>query len=442
MAKSRYILSIYVSLVVGLKLEIHMFAEIITIGDEILIGQVIDTNSAWMGQQLNEIGVEVIQITSVRDRKQHIIDAIQEAKTRAQIILLTGGLGPTSDDITMETLGEYLNSPLVLDSEALDNIRSILTKRNIPVGPNNEKQAWLPEGSETIHNSKGTAPGMWFNDGQHILVSMPGVPYEMKAMMESFVLPKLKSDFQLPVILHHTFTVVNIPESVLSNRLRDFENKLPLNVKIAYLPNLNVVRLRLTSRSANHEEGRNSLSEQSQNLREVLGSDIASEGNESVVEQLAQLLIQRKLTIATAESCTGGFLAHKLTSIPGSSAFFEGSIISYSYDVKEKLLGVSPKIMEEKGAVSEEVVLQMATSLKNLLKTDYVIAISGIAGPGGATPAKPVGTVWICVINESETVTRLFHFGGNRLQIIERTANMAMEMTRRLLLNQPLPASF
>jgi nicotinamide-nucleotide amidase len=419
-----------------------MKVEIITIGDEILIGQIVDTNSAWMAQQLNDIGVEVVQISSISDQKSHIINGLNEAKKRADIILTTGGLGPTSDDITIETLTEFLNKPLALNQQALDNIHQILSRRNIPIGPNNEKQAWLPEGSETIQNSKGTAPGMWYNDGKHILVSMPGVPYEMKAMMQSFVIPKLKSEYILAAILHHTFTVVNIPESVLSTRLIEFEKQLPLNVKLAYLPHLNTVRLRLTCHAKTSEQAQELLNIQADILRQIVHDDLASEGNENPTEQLAADLLSHRLTIATAESCTGGYLAHKLTSVPGSSSYFEGSIISYSYGVKEKLLGVASETMEKKGAVSEEVVRQMAASLKHQLNTDYAIAISGIAGPGGATPSKPVGTVWICIMNNEQTVTRLFHFSGDRHQIVERTTNMAIEMTRRMIGGKPLPDSF
>jgi nicotinamide-nucleotide amidase len=236
--------------------------------------------------------------------------------------------------------------------------------------------------------------------------------------------------------------VVNIPESVLSTRLIAFEKQLPLNVKLAYLPHLNTVRLRLTCHAKTSEQAQELLNIQADILRQIVHDDLASEGNENPTEQLAADLLSHRLTIATAESCTGGYLAHKLTSVPGSSSYFEGSIISYSYGVKEKLLGVASETMEKKGAVSEEVVLQMAASLKHQLNTDYAIAISGIAGPGGATPSKPVGTVWICIMNNEQTVTRLFHFSGDRHQIVERTTNMAIEMTRRMIGGKPLPDSF
>lgn len=418
-----------------------MNAEIITIGDEILIGQIVDTNSAWMAKELNAIGIDIVQISSIKDEKEQIINALNEAKLRANIIFITGGLGPTSDDITRPTLASYFNLDLELNEEALNNIRSILTNRNIPIGKNNEMQAWLPKGATVIQNARGTAPGMWIENKGTIYVSMPGVPYEMKSMMQLTVLKKLGEDFSLPFISHKTITVVNVPESILSTRLFEFERSLPPFVKLAYLPNLNTVRLRLSAKGSDKVELDNTIDHLLQQLREVLHDDIAAEADETPALSLANALIEGKLKIGTAESCTGGYVAHQLTAIPGSSIFFEGSIISYSYDVKESLLGVNHQDMLSKGAVSEAVVLQMATSLKNQFNIDYAIAISGIAGPGGGTSTKPVGTVWICIKNNETTVTRLFHFHGDRLQIIERTSNMAMELTRRMIKNLPLPDS-
>jgi nicotinamide-nucleotide amidase len=418
-----------------------MNAEIITIGDEILIGQIVDTNSAWMAKELNTIGIDIVQISSIKDEKEQIVNALNEAKLRADIIFITGGLGPTSDDITRPTLASYFNLDLVLNDEALDNIRTILTKRNIPIGKNNEMQAWLPKGAIVIQNARGTAPGMWIENKGTIYVSMPGVPYEMKSMMQLSVLKKLGEDFNLPFISHKTITVVNVPESILSTRLFEFERSLPKFVKLAYLPNLNTVRLRLSAKGNKKATLDKTIDQLLRQLREVLHVDISAESDETPALSLANALIEGKLKIGTAESCTGGYVAHQLTAIPGSSTFFEGSIISYSYDVKESLLGVNHQDMLLKGAVSEAVVVQMATSLKNQFNIDYAIAISGIAGPGGGTSTKPVGTVWICIKSNETLVTRLFHFDGDRLQIIERTSNMAMELTRRLIKNLPLPDS-
>lgn len=418
-----------------------MNAEIITIGDEILIGQIVDTNSAWMAKELNTIGVDIVQISSIKDEKEHIINALNEAKLRADVIFLTGGLGPTSDDITRPTLAAYFNLDLELNEEALENIRSILTNRNIPIGKNNEMQAWLPKGAMVIQNARGTAPGIWIEDKGTVFISMPGVPYEMKSMMQLTVLKKLAEDFRLPFISHKTITVVNVPESILSTRLIDFEQNLPAFVKLAYLPNLNTVRLRLSAKGDNKAILDTTLVKLLDELRTILHVDIAAEADETPAISLANALIDGKLKIGTAESCTGGYVAHQLSAIPGSSIFFEGSIISYSYDVKESLLGVNHQDMLLKGAVSEEVVVQMATSLKDQFNIDYAIAISGIAGPGGGTTTKPVGTVWICIKSNEEIITRLFHFHGDRLQIIERTSNMAMELTRRMIKKLPLPDS-
>lgn len=418
-----------------------MNAEIITIGDEILIGQIIDTNSAWMAKELNAIGIDIIQISSIEDEKENIVIALNEAKLRADIVFITGGLGPTSDDITRQTLAAYFNLELELNEEALANIQNILSKRNIPIGKNNEMQAWLPQGAIAIQNARGTAPGMWIENKGTVFIAMPGVPYEMKSMMELTVLKKLSTSFNLPFIVHKTITVVNVPESVLSTRLINFENELPKNVKLAYLPNLNTVRLRLSARGENKTILDSTLDKVLDELRTILNEDISAEADETPALSLANALIENKLKIGTAESCTGGFVAHQLTAIPGSSIFFEGSVISYSYDVKETLLGVNHQDMLLKGAVSEEVVVQMATSLQQQLNIDYAIAISGIAGPGGGTKTKPVGTVWICIKNVNSIHTRLFHFHGDRLQIIEKTSNMAMELTRRIIKGLPLPDS-
>ncbi len=419
--------------------EEFMKASCISIGDEILIGQVVDTNSSWIATQLNLIGIEVIQIRVCSDLESEIHRTLKECEKVSDIIIVTGGLGPTRDDITREAIAHYFNQSLRIDEKALENIRDLLTSRGIPVGVHNEKQAHLPDNSRTIPNIKGTAPGMWIEENGKILVSLPGVPFEMMAMMESFVIPELKRIQGLSSILHKTLTVVNIPESVLSTQLEAFEDALPAFLKLAYLPNLNVVRLRLSGSHTNAGLLESEMDKHLHELKRILGTQLSTSENESPAEHIGSMLKSKHLTIGTAESCTGGLLANMIASVPGSSAYFEGSVVSYSYRVKENLLGVPPEIMESKGAVSREVVEHMAESLHHLLKTDISISISGIAGPDGGTPSKPVGTVWICARYENHNHSRLFHFRGNRKQIMERTCNTALEITRCLLEGIEIP---
>jgi nicotinamide-nucleotide amidase len=413
-------------------------AEIITVGDEILIGQIVDTNSAWMAQKLNAIGVGVVQITSVHDDLHEITQAFKLASERSAIVLITGGLGPTRDDITKKALCHYFETDLVLNISVLDNVYALLNKRNIPVGKSNELQAWVPKNCTVIQNINGTAPAMWFEKSGVIYVSMPGVPFEMKGIMEAFVLPEIVRKFSLPSIIHKTLMVVNIPESILSNMLNDFENNLPPHIKLAYLPHLNTVRLRLSGKSDQQKKLEKDLREKVFELRQIVKENIASEGDKNLAETIGENLRKRKQTLATAESCTGGYIAHLITSIPGSSEYYLGSVVSYANQIKEEQLKVSRSIIHKHGAVSEAVVVKMAEGLRKTFKSDYAIATSGIAGPGGGTLKKPVGTVWICVESEGGSFTRKFMFQGSRLQIIERSALTALEMLRRLMNDFPI----
>jgi len=408
-----------------------MLCEIITIGDEILIGQIVDTNSAWMAQQLNEIGIKVKQITSVSDDKQHILKALDEARNRADIILITGGLGPTKDDITKHTLAEYFQSELVLNEEALANVERIFARFNRPVTEINRKQAELPSNCIVIQNPQGTAPAMHFIDqGKHFF-SMPGVPFEMKAIMEASVLPYLKSNFIGNAVIHENILTVGIGESFLATEIEDIEDSLPAHIKLAYLPKLGQVRMRLTASYESDYDPNEILMYKSKIVERIQKHVVALE-DISFEEAILKILIKNNKTVSTAESCTGGYIGHLFTSIPGSSNAYEGGAISYSYDLKRSMLGVQQSTLDQFGAVSQETVEEMAKGAINHFKTDYSIACSGIAGPGGGTEDKPVGTVWIAVATKDRVVSRKFLFGNLRMQNIERTAIQALYMLFRM----------
>jgi len=409
-----------------------LYAEIITIGDEILIGQIVDTNSAWMAQQLNEIGIKVKQISSVSDDKQHILDALDEARKRADIILITGGLGPTKDDITKHTLAEYFKSELVLNEEALANVERIFARFNRPVTEVNRKQAELPSNCIVIQNPQGTAPAMHFIDNGKHFFSMPGVPFEMKSIMETSVLPYLKQNFIGNTVIHENILTVGIGESFLASEIEDIENDLPKHIKLAYLPKLGQVRLRLTA-SYDKEYDSNEILSFKNRIAERASKHVVALEDISFEEAILKLLISKNKTVSTAESCTGGYIGHLFTSIAGSSKAYEGGAISYSYDLKKSMLGVQQHTLDTYGAVSQETVEEMAKGAINHFNTDYSIACSGIAGPSGGTEDKPVGTVWIAVATENRVVSKKFVFGNLRLQNIERTAIQALYMLFRVI---------
>lgn len=409
-----------------------MIAEIITIGDELLIGQVVDTNSAWMGQKLNEIGVKVKQITSVSDEKEHIVAALKEAESRADIILITGGLGPTKDDITKITLAEYFNSEMIMNDEALENVKSIFQKYNRPVLEINVKQALVPAKCRVLINKQGTAPAMYFHENRKHYFSMPGVPFEMKYIMQEHVLPILAEMNDGVIIKHENINTAGIGESFLAEQIEKIENELPSNIKLAYLPKLGTVRLRLTGNFNNKSEQDLLLKYKNEIVNEIREYVVAEE-DISLEQSVLNILIKSSKTLSTAESCTGGYIGHLLTSISGSSAAYEGGVISYSYDLKKLTLGVKEETLTTFGAVSKETVEEMVLGALNHFKTDYAIACSGIAGPGGGTEDKPVGTVWIAVASANKVYSRKFQFGNQRLQNIERTAIQALWMLFRLL---------
>lgn len=409
-----------------------MLAEIVTIGDEILIGQVIDTNSAWMAEQLNIIGVNVTQITSISDDREQILGTLKQAATHADIVLITGGLGPTRDDITKQTLCEYFDTRLVLNEDALRNIERIFVSRGYALTPVNRAQAELPEACDPLINAQGTASGMWFEKENKIYVSMPGVPFEMKGLMQNFVIPRLAARNN-KVVLHRTVLTQGVGESFLADKISDWEDALPSYIKLAYLPQPGIVRLRLSGRGKDKEVLQQELNNRIDALYKIIPDYIFGEGTDTLEGLCGNLLRNQNLTLATAESCTGGYIAHLITSIAGSSDYFKGSVVSYSNEVKEKVLGVSAGSLQNKGAVSEEVVLEMAMGAKQLLNADCIIAVSGIAGPGGGSPEKPVGTIWICLITPEKNQTRKFIFGDQRDRNIRRTALAALAMLHRAL---------
>ncbi|MBI1223165.1 MAG: competence/damage-inducible protein A [Bacteroidetes bacterium] len=411
----------------------QVLAEIITIGDELLIGQVVDTNSAWLGQNLNPAGVEIKQITSVSDNREHILEAIEAARKRADIILLTGGLGPTRDDITKDTLADYFGVGLKVDETALAHVRQLFTRLNRPMLDINEQQALIPENCTPIYNDRGTAPGMWFEDKGQIIVSLPGVPYEMKNMVSTFVIPRLKEHFQMPVIRHRTLLTSGIGESYLSKKIETIELGLPAHIRLAYLPNFSTVRLRFTGRGSNSDQLDKELEDIVELVKKEIGIFLAADSDGSLQEIIGKRLIELNASVSTAESCTGGYIAHLITSISGSSRYFQGSIVSYANEVKESTLGVSAHHLEKFGAVSEEVVTEMAEGVRNKIGTTYSMATSGIAGPDGGTEEKPVGTVWIAVSGPNGTLAKCHHLHGGREQIIERSAFLALDMLRRYL---------
>jgi len=413
-----------------------MLAEIITIGDEILIGQIIDTNSAWMAQQLNTVGIRIKQISSVSDNREHILSALKEASERADLILITGGLGPTKDDITKTTLAEYFQVGMKRDQETLDNVTRIFARYNRPLLEVNIRQADVPENCEVLQNKNGTAPGMWFQENGKVYVSMPGVPFEMMYLMEDLVIPKLKAAFDLPKILHQTILTAGEGESFLAERIADIEDQLPPEIKLAYLPKLGVVRLRLSAYGEDEEKLKQELEIQTKKITERLGPTVVATEDIPLEKAILLLMAKNKQTLSLAESCTGGYLAHLFTSLPGASGVFVGGAVSYSYEMKERMLGVNPDTLWETGAVSEETVREMAECALGNFSSDYAIAVTGIAGPDGGTPEKPVGTVWIAVATKDKTSAKKYVFGNKRIQNIERTATNAMVDLLKLLREQ------
>jgi len=410
-----------------------MKTEIISIGDEILIGQTVNTNATWMGQELAKIGIKNNRTTTISDSESEILEALKLGESRSDLILITGGLGPTKDDITKKVLCDYFNTELELNQEVLTDIQAYFKLRNKPFLESNNLQAMLPKACTVLRNHVGTASGMWFERNGKVFVSMPGVPYEMKHLMETGVFPKVKEQFGINELAHRTVLTHGLGESFLAEIIEDWENRVRAEgLDMAYLPSPGLVKLRITSTEGNQQI----VDKYCEELYPLIPEYIFGEGIITMQETLANLLKERNATISLAESCTGGFASHLLTAIPGSSSFYEGSIICYSYDIKEKELNVPKDLLLKKGAVSEEVVEILSEEIIKKYNTNYSIAISGIAGPTGGTDDKPVGTVWISARSKNKVVSKKFSFGNNRERNISQSALASFNLLRKLILEE------
>ena len=410
-----------------------MKATIINIGDELLIGQVVNTNASTMARLLTGVGIEVVRTEVIGDNRQDIWDAVDKAINTTDAVLLTGGLGPTKDDITKHLLCGYFGSELYENEEALNNVKRIFKARGYELTEVNRRQAWVPRCCQVLNNDLGTAPCMWFERGGKVLVSMAGVPFEMEWLMNNRVLPRLQQHFRTGAILNKNILVQGIGESFLSDLIEPWELALPSFIRLAYLPVSGMVKLRLTARGSDETLLQEAIRKAVSELYPIAGQYIVGEDCETLPELVAQKLTSAGCTLAVAESCTGGTIASRLTALAGASAYFKGGIVAYSNEVKECALGVSHDTLAAHGAVSEETVRQMVEGVRSRLDSDYALATTGIAGPTGGTPDKPVGTVWIAACSRNTTVTQLMHYGDRRQQTIDRTVNQAYAMLIRLL---------
>lgn len=409
-------------------------AAIITIGDELLIGQVIDTNSAWIAQELNKTGIWLKQRISVGDQKEEIFRALKTAEEDAKIIIITGGLGPTADDITKPVLCDYFGGKMVVNEEVLAYVKYLFTevfKR--PIIERNLKQAEVPDVCTVLHNERGTAPGMWFEKEGRVYVSLPGVPHEMKGLMTKTVLPKLKLLFDTPFIEHRTLLTAGVGESFIAETIKDWESNLPSHLKLAYLPNYGMVRLRITGWSAGKEKLDKELDQQFAALKTLVQQWLVTDQDETLQMTLSRLLRSKHKSMSTAESCTGGYIAHLITAIDGASSNYKGTIVSYDNEIKTQILKVSPETLRSVGAVSEDVVKEMVEGALIVMNTDYAVAVSGIMGPEGGTGEKPVGTVWIAVGSRNKVTAQKFQFKFDRQRNIEMTAVTALNLLRKFI---------
>ncbi|MCF2494508.1 competence/damage-inducible protein A [Dyadobacter chenhuakuii] len=413
-------------------------AEILTIGDEILFGQITDTNTQWIGSQLTDIGIRPVRKTSVGDNKADILDAFSAASQRVNVIIVTGGLGPTRDDITKHTFCEYFGTELEINQEALELITAFFAKRGRAMTELNIQQAALPKNCTYVPNLWGTAPGMWFEKDDVIYVSLPGVPYEMKSLMEFEILPRLKSRFVSNIIQHKSVRTIGIGESFLAETIAPWEDALPEHIKLAYLPHFGQVKLRLTGTGTDQAQLDADLAEQVALLMPYIEEWVFGFDTDELETVIGSLLVQHNATVGTAESCTGGFVANQITSVPGASQYFLGSVVSYSNEVKMNVLGVSPQTLEAFGAVSEQTAREMAEGARKVLNTTFAISTTGIAGPDGGTAEKPVGTVWIACATPEETFTQLLTLRNNRKINIELTASYALNLLRKTILKTNL----
>ena len=413
-----------------------MNAEIITIGDEILIGQIVDTNSQWIAKELNKIGVSVYQITSIQDDKQHILDALQQAQKRVGIVIITGGLGPTKDDITKKTIAAFFNDNEMIEyPEVLSHIKALFEKINHPFKEVQIAQANLPSKATMLMNHFGTAPGMWFYEEKTVFVSLPGVPYEMKALITNEVLPRIQKQFKLPHIIHKTIATYGQGESSIAERIEGFENNLPPYIKLAYLPSFGRVRLRLSAKGIHKEILEKELDGKINELYELIPEIITGlEDINSIEKSVGELLKKANKTLATAESVTGGKIASALVSVPGASAYFKGSIIAYTAETKINLLEVSQETIKKHSVVSKEVAVEMARGVKEKLQTNYAIAVTGNAGPTSDHNEQGIGVVYIALVSDDQEIVQKFNFGQPREKVINKTVNKSLEILRKEIL--------
>lgn len=411
-----------------------MDIEIITIGDEILIGQIVDTNSAWMAQKLNEEGIHVRQINSISDDPKHIEEVLRETGKRVPLVLVTGGLGPTKDDRTKIAICKFFDTKLVESAEVLQHILDLWGPRGITINTLNQAQALIPESATILRNKMGTAPGILLKKMDCTYIFMPGVPFEMKYLMEYEVFPWIRKEFHTSHILHKTVQTFGLAESMLAEKISNWESSLPEFIKLAYLPNPESNRLRLSARGENRQELENIIESKIKELYEIIPQYIFGQEEDTLAGNIGKILKDKGLTVSTAESCTGGFIAHSFTSNSGSSDYFKGSVVAYSNDLKIRILGVDRHKIEEKGAASKEVVEEMAVKTRELLGTDYAIATSGIAGPTGGTLEKPVGMVWIAVAGPDSVISKVYNFGNDRGRTIIRSSQTALNMLRLMLM--------
>lgn len=410
-----------------------VLAEILTIGDEILYGQITDTNSQWMSAELDELGVKVIRKTTVGDTELDILEAFAQAEERADIVLITGGLGPTNDDLTMPMLAHYFGSEIIMNEDVLKHVQDFFERRGRTFTELNRRQALVPEIAEVLHNDLGTAPGTWYERNGKVFVSMPGVPHEMKNLMKQLVIPKLREFFHTPVIYHKLIKTVGIGESFLADKIKSWEDSLPEHISLAYLPSIGHVKLRLTAVGDNKETLKNEVQSLIDELIPLAGKYIYGYDGTTLEKAIGEMLLAENKTLALAESCSGGFVQHKITTIAGSSAYFQGGVVPYHNDHKINVLGVNSDTIEQHGAVSEECVKEMAEGVRKLFKADIGAASSGIAGPGGGTPDKPVGTVWIAYSDGEQTVAKKLQLTQNRILNIELTEISVLNLVRKSL---------
>lgn len=405
-------------------------AEIITIGDEILIGQITDTNSQWIGSELSKIGIQVVRKTSIGDVKEDITEALRDAESRADLIVITGGLGPTKDDITKHTLAKFFGCELAFHEKALLDLTVFFEQRGKELTETNRQQAMLPTACTYLQNTCGTAPGMWFERNGKAFVSMPGVPFEMKELVKNEVLPRSKKKFDCPVIVHKLIRTIGIGESYLSDLIQEWESSLPAHMKLAYLPSLGDLKLRLSCSGPDAEELNKEANALLEKLLPLIDKFVFGFNELPLEEILGRHLKQRGITLSTAESCTGGYLSSLITSVPGSSDYYKGSVVAYHNDVKIRELGVSVDTIQTHGAVSEETVRKMAESVRLKMNTDIGLSVSGIAGPGGGTAEKPVGTVWIAYADEKKVVSKKLQLGTMRANNIRLSSYALMNLMR------------